>query len=280
MMQRAQPWLGTLVELKIADPLPQERLNLLFQQAFELIATVHRLMSFHQSDSDISRYNRAPPGSILQLDPHTCSVLKAASHWQQASAGLFNIGIGRQLVRWDYLPAPASATPDAISSAAEPLQSPGWQWQSADQLLKLSPDWIDVGGIAKGYAVDLVCQLWQAAGLRSALVNAGGDMRAIGSHTVWLRSPQQPALKAWRLELQDQAIATSASYFSRRSTAKEQRCAMIDPRSGRAVDDCYSYSVLASDCMTADALTKILAISRDADHPAIRAASAEACILK
>ena len=66
MKRRAQPWLGTLVEITINDGGEDARLNQCFAAAFAAIAEIHRLMSFHDPMSDISRINRAAVGESVQ----------------------------------------------------------------------------------------------------------------------------------------------------------------------------------------------------------------------
>jgi thiamine biosynthesis lipoprotein len=119
---------------------------------------------------------------------------------------------------------------------------------------------IDLGGIAKGYAVDRAVAALGAAGVEAALVNAGGDLRAFGARpwSVALRHPLSPARSAHGLELRDEALATSAAYFSRRRCGTGEVSALLDPRSGRPWLGAASVSVRAADCLHADALTKVV----------------------
>ena len=115
-------------------------------------------------------------------------------------------------------------------------------------------------------------------------VNAGGDIRVFGpsAETIWVRQPGDPRKVRPLVELHDAAVATSASYFSRRPSARadEFMTAIVDPLSGRSRGPALSVSVRAADCMTADALTKVVTISEDDEHPALAHFGASALMLR
>jgi len=94
MIRRAQPWLGTLVEISASGA----RAGLAGTRAFAEVARVHKLMSFHDPDSDISRINRAPPGEAVPVDPVTSRVLELAAQVAVLSGGAFDIGCAPRLV--------------------------------------------------------------------------------------------------------------------------------------------------------------------------------------
>ncbi len=279
MKRRAQPALGTLVEISIADEpadaLDDEQMQAAFQAGFAAIHAIHNLMSFHAPDSDISRYNRAAVGTLIDIHTHTATVLTAAQAMYLQSDGLFDVRVARQLVAWDFLPAPVTMVTDADKAAGEMYSLP-----SATQILKQADDWLDVGGIAKGYAVDCAIAALQACGVQHACVNAGGDLRVLGqAQTVYIRDPQDPQRMAGQVELMGKALATSASYFSRKNVAGHLRSALLHPVSGQSIVNAHSYTVIAPRCLWADALTKLVAASGNAQHPCLRLYEAEAFII-
>ncbi|MBS0613995.1 MAG: FAD:protein FMN transferase, partial [Proteobacteria bacterium] len=111
------------------------------------------------------------------------------------------------------------------------------------------------GGIAKGYAVDLAVQRLRDHGFTDFIVNAGGDLRVGGERTVWLRDPVRLGADPRRLMLRDRALATSAAYFS--PVSGDGTTHLVDPASGAPYRGPTSVSVLADECMRADALTKV-----------------------
>ena len=139
----------------------------------------------------------------------------------------------------------------------------------------------DLGGIAKGYAVDQAIAVLVRAGIQSACINAGGDLRVIGStpFAVSIRDPITITNAAREVTITDQAMATSAPYFSKRLDSNETVCALVDGRDGRAMTQLQSVSVIAPSCMIADAMTKIVIASRNALHPLLRQFNAKAFII-
>jgi thiamine biosynthesis lipoprotein len=119
---------------------------------------------------------------------------------------------------------------------------------------------VDLGGIAKGYAVDRAVLTLRDAGMEQIIVNAGGDLRVAGPErcSVDVRHPQSPSLSGCGLELQTASLATSAAYFSRSMHQGREVSALVNPVSGAAYVGSRSVSIVAADCMTADALTKIV----------------------
>jgi thiamine biosynthesis lipoprotein len=271
MIRRAQPWLGTMVEISVEGTQDHGMVT----AAFERVARVHKLMSFHDPASDVSRLNRAAPGEPVQVDAATWQVLELAAQVSTLSGGAFDIACAPRLVEWDMLPAPSQERPPARSQRELLALEPGWR------VRKLAPGWIDLGGIAKGYAVDLAVAALQAAGAAGGCVNAGGDLRVFGpvGYPVAVRSPSAPGAAASRFMLLDAALATSGSYFSMRIHQGRQVSALLDARVGEPLAFDRSASVRAPRCVLADALTKVVLATGDIYHPALAACGASAFVL-
>ena len=278
MQRRAQPWLGTLVEINISDDLPEPVLQQAFQAAFAAIAQIHGLMSFHAATSDVSRINQAAIGSQLMLHPHTYTVIAAALKLCEASAGLFDIRVAGQLAQWGYLPLLEQS-----HSAVLPYQAHQIAWRLIPNhvIEKCRDDWLDLGGIAKGYAVDQAILALQNLGVQQAWVNAGGDLRVMGEQVIEIaiRDPGAPQVMAGTVSVSNQALATSGIYFSAAQHGEQQVSALVHGGSGSALLECRSISVRAPECLWADALTKVVAASGDAKHACLDLFSAEAFII-
>lgn len=248
-MQRAQPWLGTLVEIA-AESTDSVRLNAAIERAFTRIAAIHAAMSFHNADSELSRVNRHAARDWVALSGDLARVFDAALEFAAASDGLFDPSVAPWLVESGHLPRhadlPAAAGPD---------------WQSiefdGDRVRFARPLLVDFGGIAKGYAVDAALAVLRGAGMDSARVNAGGDLARFGESTepVGVRHPAQPTLSLQLAELQNGAVATTAGYYQTGAAASPVR----HPHTGAELCRTLSVSVLAPSCLAADALTKIVA---------------------
>lgn len=261
MNRRAQPWLGTLVAI-MADGEPSA-----LDGAFAEVALVHRLMSFHDPASDVSRLNRAAAGEAVAVHAHTWNVLQLSGQFAEASQGLFNPACAPKLVEWGSLPSPACSAPSFLQLQA------AFRCEEDNTIRKLQPAWLDLGGIAKGYAVDMAVEALRRAGTANGCVNAGGDLRVFGGRRwpVSVRDPQAPQRMRTQVELQNEALATSASYFSPRS--------LVDGRDGGLLTLSGSISVRAARCVVADALTKVVMSSGDANHPCLEQWQAAAFII-
>ena len=231
VVRRARPLLGTLVDIRAAGGLSGPALQAAVDLAFGEIERVHALMSLQDAGSELSRLNRDAADTEQCLHPDTWAVLQAALRFAALSAGAFDPSFGH----WRQIEL------------------------RADRVRFLAPLRLDLGGIAKGYAVDLAVAALQQAGVESIVVNAGGDLRVSGpSQAVGLRDPRDPAVVAQVLELRDEALASSSAGFSRRLEAGRQVSELVDPHSGGFYTGCEGVSVRARDCMTADALTKVV----------------------
>ena len=143
-------------------------------EAFSIMSRISHAMSAHQADSDLGRMSKARKGEVLTLDTETVRVIHAAQHWTTRSGGAFNpCNAAQTLSRRNLRPG---ITGDAMGSLRDIALC-------SDTEVRLArPVQLDFGGIAKGYAVDRAIETLSAHGLREALVNAGGDLRAIGDH--------------------------------------------------------------------------------------------------
>jgi thiamine biosynthesis lipoprotein len=247
-MRRARPLLGTYVEIEAAG-LAEPALARAVDAAFGAVARVHRLMSFHDGDSDLSRLNRDAAFAPVTVDGWTARVLKKARMLFDETCGLFDCAVGHELMDSGRLPSQGLSHVESGSFAAVELLP--------DNRVRFSaPIAIDLGGIAKGFAVDRAIATLRAHGVREALVNAGGDMRVIGgkARTIHIRCPGREGRAVQAGLLRNAAIATSAAA----ATVAKQRGRLASPGSHDA------YSVVAPTCLLADALTKVLVQTQSA----------------
>ena len=126
---------------------------------------------------------------------------------------------------------------------------------------------IDLGGIAKGYAVDKAALVLRKSGIKNALIDAGGDIYCIGEKAkgqkwiVGVRDPIEEHRVIEELALQDLAAATSGGYENFLETEGKQYNHIIDPRDGNPVENnLISVTIIAKDCLTADALATAVSV--------------------
>ncbi len=244
-MIRCRPLLGTFVEITVPDE-HREAID----AGFAAVERIHRLMSFHAEDSDLARLRRAPAGTPVPIAGETAEVLRRSLEFHRESGGLFDVAVGVQLVRAGFLPCPEGVDLANCTGSAGDLELTG-----DGHAVCRRPMLIDLGGIAKGYAVDRAVTAMIEAGAQAGLVNAGGDMRAFGPLVFPVAIRRADGHVQGMRSLHRQALASSDNG----GTRKRRWLRMLTPHisHGRAVRSRGVCSVIAPDCTTADALTKI-----------------------
>lgn len=239
-MRRCRPLLGTFVEVDCGDASAGAA-------AFASIEQIHGLMSAHDPDSDLSEINRTAHRVAVPVSDLTEEVLRRAMRWASLSGGAFDIvRAGGKAVARGALPL----------HPGQPRPDPAADWRAIrleDGAVTLDrPACLDLGGIAKGYAVDLAIGTMQRTGATRGLVNAGGDLRGSGDEP-WAVAVSDPLTRRplVTLMLRNQALATSAGLPK---SVAELDFAHLPESSKRWL----SVTVRAPRACDADALTKIV----------------------
>jgi thiamine biosynthesis lipoprotein len=246
VVERARALLGTYVSVRLRG-LGRTQAEAALDAAWEELAHIQALMSFHDSHSDVARLNRGAHRHAVRVDGRTWEVLAHAQRVAAASEGTFDITVAPLLVTQRRLPAPARTPPaDARASWRDIELLGGRRVRFARRL------WIDLGGIAKGYAVDRAVGVLAAFGPTQLCVNAGGDLRTAGPQGECVQlAPRVPASELAQLQLTDGSVASSGGLDVR---------AHIDAgcRHRRPVRPRTFAAVVAPLCIHADALTKVV----------------------
>lgn len=253
---RCRPLLGTFVEVT-ADS------DTAVHAAFDAIARVHALMSGQAADSDVSRINRFAHDRPVQVDLNTAAVLERSLQWSKQSAGAFDVvAAGAAAIERGQLPLhPGQPKPEAAH----------WSWlEVCDQTVRLlKPACIDLGGIAKGYAVDRAVAALKAQGCLSGLVNAGGDIAGFGPQS-WPVQVVQPETR--------RAIANVGVFNGAIATSSLQPDGSAGHLFGLAAE-LVSATVCAPSAMDADALTKIVLSGSPVAGACLQSAGAQAFVV-
>ena len=272
-LRRARPLLGTFVEIRVGGN--PRFLSTAVDHAFAAIARVQQLMSFHDPTSDVSRLNREAYRRPVKIDPQTWAVLDHARRISEASNGAFDITVAPRLVQWGYLPESILPLPG--------LKANGYR--AVELLMEhharfCESTLIDLGGIAKGYAVDVACVTLERFGVFDYVVNAGGDLRVGNTPTtIHVRHPRQPMATLSLGTVRSEAVATSATYFARKRGQDGEVHPIVAPITTAPAQFRGSISVRAADCMTADALTKVVAVLGTSAAPTLQRLGVEAFLL-
>ncbi len=230
-------------------------------------------MSTWQTDSDISRYNRAPAGSWCPLPAQTRTVLACAQAVAAASDGAFDPTVGPLVALWGFGAHAATRTlPDEHALLAARARC-GWrrlQWQEA-ALLQPGGLELDLSAIAKGFGVDEVVRWLRAQGIAAALVEVGGELQGYGQkpdgqpwRVLVESAPEEDAMTTTPprvLSLDDRAVATSGDRWHQYRQGDLQVSHSLDPRSGQPVQRAAAaVTVVAADAMHADAWATALTV--------------------
>lgn len=230
-----------------------------------VMAEMHRIdhaMSPHRPDSELSRINRDAARTAVPLSPEMERLIARALVFSELSDGAFDISYAAAGRLYDYR---AGVAPDAYTLQAACALVNHRQLlldRQAGTLRFGQPGMrIDLGGFAKGHAVDNACGILQGLGIRHAMVAAGGDSRLLGDKrgrpwNMAIRDPRRPGELVAVLPLQDVSISTSGDYERYFERGGVRHHHVLDPRTGRSPHGIHSVTILADDGLTCEALSK------------------------
>ena len=244
--------LGTFVEISALEAASQT-----IDHAFSAIARIHRLMSFHSADSDLARMRTAAWGKPVSVAPETIAVLRLCQSLWRESEGLFDVAVGANLIADGYLPSCVSFPASKLDGTTGDLEV-----RSDGSVICHRPMLIDLGGIAKGYAVDRACDVLLAEGAKNILINAGGDLRTAAGPPVEIVIRNQRGRTVDRVLVNNGALASSDNSRSRRRLLTGRLQSPHRGRGGCAVASRSVTTVLSPTCAMADALTKVAMVDR------------------
>lgn len=259
MIRRSKPFLlGTFVDICVLDSVACA--SEAIESAFNRMREIHNRLSFYDIESDLNKLNSTSSASLIYVSSDLVRVLLVCLELNEISNGVFNPAITPVLQELEILPKFSFNIQAAHFS---PLQE-AIEVQSSNQVLIKKAICLDLGGIAKGYAVDEACRVLQSFGIKNAIVNAGGDIRTFGEqkHKIAIRNPHSPHSMGFDLLIQNQALATSATYNSFNNF---KSLSQVDGRTGQLCAEFESVSILAEKCIYADALTKIAFFLKEQD---------------
>ena len=226
--------------------------------AFDEMSRIERLMSPHVEGSDLQRLDVAD--GDVEVSPETAAVLQRALEISAASDGAFDPTLGGLKDLWD-IEGDHPRVPSA-QEIAQVLSHAGWQKISLHGRIVHKDDpltEVDLGGIAKGYAIDRAIETLKEHGVTLASVNAGGDIRLLGQRPdrpwrIGIQHPRHQDALIATLEMQDGAVVTSGDYERYFEADGQRYHHLFDPHSGYPGRLCQSVTITAPDATTADAL--------------------------
>jgi thiamine biosynthesis lipoprotein len=246
------------------------------QAAFDRQRRIDELMSYHNADSELNRVNRRAFGEPVQVGADTFEVLRRAKAFSELSGGAFDVTIGALGDLWRRAGDANQPPTDAEIAAA--------QSKTGYEKLRLDPDArtvrfavegmkLDLGGIAKGYAIDKSVEAMKQGGAVGGMVDIGGDVLCFGApppgKESWAVGLQDPTvapddLAANKLllilKVTDAAVTTSGDYRRFTEVQGERQSHIMDRESGRGAGKLVSVTIIAPDAAAADALATAVSV--------------------
>ena len=237
------------------------------------LESVNQMMSTYIKDSDVSQFNLHEGLDWFTVSSDTALVVSRALEISKRSAGAFDITVQPLVQLWKFgtdKDQPGIPAGDAIEEALKQIGYQHLQVRLDPPALKKSKPTlqIDLSAIAKGYAVDRVAKRLGQLDIENFLVEVGGEVRASGEKPeampwkVGIEKPLAIKREPYQVvELYHKSLASSGDYRNYFTVDGKKYSHTIDPRTGKPVEhDVASTSVIADDCMTADALATALMV--------------------
>ncbi len=229
------------------------------------IQMVERRMSPYRADSDVSRLNRGGHPGPVKLSKPTREVLRRAAEVSRMTDGAFDVTCAPLTELWRR--AESTGRMPGAESVRQALAAVGWQklrLTDGGAALARPGMKVDLGGIAKGYALDLAAEALREAGLEAGLVDIGGDLRLLGRPADgrrWLVQVRPPrGEEPLMLRLGGCAVATSGDYARGFRVGSRWFSHIVHPRTGRPAGAAASVTVVAPEGAAADALATALSV--------------------
>ena len=240
------------------------------EAAFEEIDRLDRQMSNYSETSELTYINRNAARQDVIVEKELFDFLKASLDYSRATEGSFDITVGPLMKAWGFFDN-QGRVPDAAEMKSL-MTHVGFKHVIANEKthsIRFDREGveIDLGGIAKGYAVDRAAEILKASGVTSAFISSGSSsICAIGSppgQKAWpvdVNDPLDRSHKLERIDLKDSSISTSACREKTFEAAGKTYCHIMDPRIGRPIEGLISATIITNSGVEAEALSKALMV--------------------
>jgi FAD:protein FMN transferase len=226
---------------------------------------MHRIdaaMSPYKSDSELSRINREAASRPVEVTAEMFALLQRSLEFSQASDGAFDITFASVGQLFDYRER-IRPSDDALAAARAAIGYRNLRLDAGARTVQFARSGmcIDLGGFAKGYAVDSGAAILRRHGIRHGIVTAGGDSHIVGDRRgrpwgIGIRDPRREAGVVAMLPLEDAAVSTSGDYERFFEADGVRYHHIIDPRTGKSPGHVRAVTIIAQDGLTTEALSK------------------------
>lgn len=268
--------MGSAWTAKLAGRLPAsaEELRAGAQARFD---AVNLALSTYRADSALSRFNRDDSGEWVSIDPELGEVLAYALSLAAESGGAYDVTVGPLVNLWGFGPEPSTRRVPEAGAIEAARARVGWRKVEVDATKRRARKEpgvrVDLSSLGKGRGVDRVAEYLDSRGVTNYLIDLSGKLRASGVNSrggawrVAIEAPQAdatagaPSFEPQVMSLKDQSVATAGDYRKYFEIDGRHYSHIMDPRTGWPVTHAtLSASVIAVDCMQADALATVLMV--------------------
>ena len=266
--RETQMLMGTVIHIDVCPGVQDtEKGKLAYKAAWERLEDIAWRMNVLDERSDVSKINHSDLDPVL-IGADTYKVLKQSMYYYKITKGAFDITVWPLISLWQRSEKNNRfPTEDEIQNAQKMIGMDNIRLLADNLVRRLNPETqIDLGGVAKGYAVDEVARIFREHEISNFFIDAGGDVYVGGTNcsgNLWrigIRDPRDPSKIIDIVELTDSAVATSGNYEKFYTIKNEQLSHIIDPSSGYPQKDVVSATVIAPSAIEADALATALCI--------------------
>ncbi|MDT8893341.1 FAD:protein FMN transferase [Halomonas sp. I1] len=257
---------GTFYQVTIADPLTQSEAEALEDGFLDELEAVDASMSTYRDDAELMAFNEAPIGEWQRLSAPLVHVLDIARSVGDASGGAFDVTVGDLVNLWSFGPEARPEEVPADSLIEQRLAEVGMETLELEvddnRARRLKDVFVDLSGVAKGYATDRVAAYLADQGVENFLVNLGGEVKVDGHRDgeaepwrIGVEVPRNGRPQAEHvLPLEDTSVATSGDYRNYFEVDGRRYSHTIDPRTGRPIQHrLASVTIIGSSNARADA---------------------------
>ncbi len=260
--------MGTLVQFTISESSP-EQAQAGIKAATTAMQAVENQFSLHsEAGNSVQRFNHAALNQPIHLSPEVAQLLRLSEQIQQQSGGAFSPWLAELDQLWGFSSDQERQQPPSKAQVLARLPSMPCSQQQAEHWQRLKPHCqLDFGGIAKGYAIDQGIKALQQAGIQHALINAGGDLRALGMHhgkawRIGIRHPRKVhEIIGWVDLPAGMSMVTSGDYERFFMANGRRYHHILDPKTGWPARQASSSTIIAANASLADAWSTALFVA-------------------
>lgn len=238
------------------------------EAALDEVDRIDRLMSHYKPDSPVSRINREAGQHTVRVDPELFAFIKRSLRYGNESDGAFDITVGPLMKAWGFLRGEGHLPSDTeLATARQRVGAHHVTLNDNDWTIRFDVEGVqlDLGGIAKGYAVDRAVEILRSQQIDAALVSAGGStIYGLGAPpeqdgwSVDIQDPVDARKVARRVTLKDRSLSVAGSSEKSFVAGGVRYSHIMDPRTGRPVQGLLSVAVLTDNGTDGDALDDAL----------------------